>query len=280
MTGPLAQVSAALRALAREPLLHFLVIGSLIFAVDAVANPAIRTDKTIVVSAEMKNDLVRQFEDARGRPPTESELDTVIDAWLLNEVLYREARTLGLDKGDDMIRERIIHKMRLLIFSNIVVPEPTTADLQAWFDAHHDRYDEPERLNFFEVRVADPGEAGREHAEQTLQAIRSEAEGNDLRSQVRLYARRPAAAVDKAFGSGFADKLARLPTGTWSLIDADDGWHIVRIDAIEPGKPAAFAEVRDQIAAEWKQEQLRSLARDAVHKLGAHYDVQRLDKQG
>ena len=274
----MAKAWQALRALAREPLLHFLVLGALIFAADAIANPASRQDHIIAVTPEVRRDIAAQFQDKQGRPPTPAELEPLIDAWLLNEILYREARSLGLDRGDEMIRERITHKMRLLVFNNITVPDPSEDDLRAWFEAHRDRFDQPQRIDFFEVRVGEADADGERRAEQALKAIQNESEDEGLRDKVRIYQGRSTASVDLVFGPGFADSLLRLPRGVWSRIRSEHGWHIVRVDGATAAVPADFAAVRDQVADLWQQDRLRALARDAVNKLGAKYEIQRQDR--
>src|SRR5262245_38894831 len=113
-------------ALLREPLLHFLLIGSLLFAVHAVATPSISHERLIEIRPEVRQSIVDLYKSKRNTEPgselpagpSAEELERLIDVWVLNEVLYREAIAQGLDKGDEMIRERIIQKMRLLIFGN------------------------------------------------------------------------------------------------------------------------------------------------------------------
>lgn len=267
----------ALRAILREPLLHFLLLGAVIFAVDAVANPASKQAHVIAVTADLRRDLTAQFEEKQRRSPSPAELETLIDTWVTNEILYREAQALGLDKGDEMIRERITHKMRLIIFNNLIVNDPTEDELQAWFAVHRDRYDIPQRFDFFDVRVAGADAAGQRQAEDALHAIRSESETDELRGKVRVYRSRSATSVDQTFGIGFAQSLTHQPLKTWSAVSAADGWHIVRVDGISPAAPAEFEQVRDQVDEEWRQERVRELARSAVKQLGAKYTIQRQD---
>src|SRR5690348_11459665 len=99
-----------LTALLREPLLHFLAIGSLIFAANAAVAPSVGKDRVVEVTPEVRQSIVEVFRVERHRDPTPDELAPLIDGWILNEITYREALAQGLDKGDEMIRERIMQK--------------------------------------------------------------------------------------------------------------------------------------------------------------------------
>ncbi|MBK8175658.1 MAG: peptidyl-prolyl cis-trans isomerase [Rhodospirillales bacterium] len=272
-------MKTTLRSARREPLLHFLVLGLLILAVDAVAHPR-SGDRDIVVDAAVIRDLSTQFETSRGRPPTRPELNELIDGWTINEILYREGRALGLDKGDDMIRERVIHKMRLVVFNNVVIEPPTDAELRAWYEEHRSRFGEPERYDFFDVRVDGHGEEARRLAEETLRAITEGKEPESLRERVRVYRERPRETVVAAFDEAFADALTQLPRGEWQAVPYHDEWHIVRVDAIIAAKPVDFDLARQQIESEWHDDRQRHLALSAVKELGTNYEVHRPEEGG
>lgn len=127
----------------REPLLHFLALGLVIFTVDHLARPAADDQRVITIDEEVEGKVVSLFKEGRGRAPTDRELNRLIHCWLQHEVLYREALALGLDKGDEMIRERLILKMRMVVFNNIVVDSPAEDELPQWFEANRSRYDVP-----------------------------------------------------------------------------------------------------------------------------------------
>src|SRR5215470_897760 len=143
----------SLRALLHEPLVHFLAIGAVLFAVNAVVAPPVGKDKVIEVSPDVRQQIVDIFKRERNREPTSEELAPLLDGWILNEITFREALAQGLDKGDDMIRERIMQKMRLLIFGGLKVDDPTDAELRPWFEARRLRYDVPDLISFYEVPI-------------------------------------------------------------------------------------------------------------------------------
>src|SRR5262245_23611306 len=104
--GTQARESAfSLRALLREPLVHFLAIGAVLFAVNAAVAPSVGKERVIEVTPEARQKIVDVFKVERLRDPTQEEIGPLVDLWILNEITYREALSQGLDKGDEMIRE-------------------------------------------------------------------------------------------------------------------------------------------------------------------------------
>src|SRR5262245_11074690 len=143
------RASAAARFLSREPLLHFCLLGALIFPVDTVLHPPAKDDKVIVVTKAMRQSFIENFDEDKERVPSDAELEKMIESWVASEILYREGKTLAVDRGDDMIRDRVAYKLQLLIFDQIRVPQPTDEQLGAWFAENHERFDEPDRVGFY-----------------------------------------------------------------------------------------------------------------------------------
>ena len=123
-----------LRRFLREPLVHFLVLGGLLFAVlSFVGGGAGVADRKIVVTAADIGRLSQQFLRTWNRPPSAEELQNQIDSYIREEVLYRTALSLGLDKDDFIIRRRLRQKMEFLFEG--AIPEPQESDLRAYFHA-------------------------------------------------------------------------------------------------------------------------------------------------
>lgn len=267
------KLSLRFKGFLREPLIHFLAIGSLIFAANAAVAPSVSKDRLIEVTPEVRQSIVEVFQRERSRVPTEEELGPLIDLWIMNEITYREALGQGLDRGDEMIRERIMQKMRLLIFGNVAVAEPTRSELQQWLDDRRARYDRAEALSFFEVPIGGPETAA--EAAETLRQIQSGEEPEELRLRARVFSRRPRATVVEAFGSEFVDRLAALPRGEWQTLQSQTGWHIVRLDAVQSGHRVALDEVMDQVLYDAKQERIRTAAVATIREMGKSYVIRR-----
>src|SRR5262249_12489391 len=124
----------------REPLLHFVLLGGLLFLVDHILVAKADDPHTIVVGADVDKEAIETFQAARGRKPNAQELGALHRVWLDNEVLYREGLALQVDKGDPAIRERVIFKALSVVDSNVKLPPPDDKVLRAWFDGHRDKY--------------------------------------------------------------------------------------------------------------------------------------------
>lgn len=265
--------SVRLGRLLREPLLHFIAIGSLIFAANAAVAPSGNKDRLIEMTPEVRQSIVEVFQRERMRDPTAEELGPLIDLWIMNEITYREALAQGLDKGDEMIRERIMQKMRLLIFGNVAVPEPNKSELQQWLDSRRSRYDVAELISFFEVPFGGP-DAAIEAAEVARQ-IKSGDEPETVRLRAHVFAKRPRPALAEAFGKEFVDRLAALPRGEWQALQSSAGWHVVRLDDIQSGRQVALDEVMDQVLFDAKQERIRTAAVATIRQIGKSYVIRR-----
>jgi hypothetical protein len=163
---------AALRRWLREPALHFALIGAGLFSVHALVRRPASPDE-IVVSAAVAAELRREFERGNGRPPTPAEAQTLVDRFVDEEVLYREALAMGLDRGDVIIRRRLVQKLELLTRDLEPVPAPDEPQLREWLAAHAEDYREPERLSVRHVFVKSADDA---EARRLLRALQSGAD--------------------------------------------------------------------------------------------------------
>jgi hypothetical protein len=259
---------ASAQRLRSEPLLHFLAIGALVFAADAALHPPPKDERVITVSKALRQSFIDNFDEDKARAPSDAQLQTMIDSWVASEILYREGKSLGVDRGDDMIRDRIAYKLQLLIFDQIKLPQPSEERLRAWFEQNRERFDEPERVGFYLTPAADSGEATH-----WLEDISAGHESEELRERTRAILARPVTSLAPAFGEKFRDDLLALPQGTWAKLQSKEGWHIVRLDSRRPGDPAHFEDVRDEVLRQWRVDETRSRAWEAVNRLKASYTV-------
>jgi hypothetical protein len=261
-------ISAAARFLWREPLLHFVLLGALIFGVDAVLHPPPKDDKVITVTKAMRQSFIENFDEDKSRVPSDAELEKMIESWVASEILYREGKALGVDRGDDMIRDRVAFKLQLLIFDQIRVSQPTEDQLRAWFADNHERFDEQERVGFYLTPPTDEMTAQRQ-----LEEIQAQHESEDLQKQTRAILGRPVASLAASFGEGFRDALLTLPLGQWKILQSKDGWHVVRLDSRRAGVLASLDNVRDEAVRIWLTDETRKRAWEAVSRLKASYSV-------
>jgi len=266
--APSRPAASALSGFWREPLLHFLVLGALIFGADAILHPPAKDDREIVVTKALRQSFIENFDEDKERTPSSAELEKMIESWVASEILYREGKMLAVDRGDDMIRDRIAFKLQLLIFDQIRVAPPTEDELRAWFADNHQRFDEPERVGFYLTPPTDELTARRQ-----LEDIQAQRESETLQKQTRAILGRPVASLAASFGEDFRDAVLALPTGKWAVLQSKEGWHVVRLDSRRAGVLATLESVHDEAARIWQTDETRKRAWEAVTRLKATYNV-------
>lgn len=263
-----------LKRILREPLIQFMLMGAAIFAAHAAVTPAVPKERLIEVTPTVRQSIIDTFKTAHeGRAPQDEELKRLVDVWILNEITYREALAQGLDKGDDMIRDRITHKMRLLIFGGVQVKEPTPEELAAWYEKRRQEYDIPDLVSFIQVPFT--GANAEAEAKATVSEIQAGTEPQDVQMRAMIFAERPRQSLEPAYGKDFVDQLVALPKGQWQALKSTDGWEVVRLDTFTPGRRVELGEVAAQVAQAWKDEQRRIQGIAATRDLGNAYVIHR-----
>jgi hypothetical protein len=254
----------------REPLLHFIVLGGLLFALDHALNGKADETRTIVVGAEVDSEAVETFEAARGRKPNDQELQALHRVWLDNEVLYREGLALQVDKGDPAIRERVIFKALSVVDSNVKLPKVDDQVLRAWFEAHRDKYDEPARYDFEEAALS--GSNSEATVREFVTALNNGTPG-DAKAGLRVFKARPHSNLVDSYGAEFAKKLEATAPGAWQAIETRDGWRAMRLNAAAPAKPAVFEAVRGPVLQDWTDATASEQRTAAVRALAKKYTI-------
>jgi hypothetical protein len=259
----------------REPLLHFIAIGALLFALDHAVNGRAEDPRTIVIDAAVDTEARSVFQAARGRAPNDDELYALRRVWLDNEVLYREGLALEMDKGDKAIRDRVIFKSLSVINAGLKRPPIDDAGLRAWFEQRRDKYDEPARFDFLEaVLVGDASAAAAQAFAATLNRGQPEsAAAGDTQAGLRVFKGRPRANLEQSYGPEFTQALAALPLGAWHALPQRDGWRVVRLEAVIPGKPADFDALRGVVLQDWTDEVMAEQRAVALKAMAQKYTV-------
>jgi len=254
----------------REPLLHFVVLGGLLFAVDFFLVARKDDPRTIVVTADVDDEAKRLFKAARGRAPNPDELKALRERWIDNEVLYREGLALRVDQGDTAIRERVIFKSLSLIEAGIKPPPLDDGVLRHWFEAKRAKYDEPARFDFQEAVLSEDTTEVTVRA--FVDALNRGAPG-DTKAGLRVFKGRPRDNLVQSYGVEFAKALEEAPPGEWRALPAQGGVRAVRLDSIKPAQPADFESLRGVILHDWTDAVMAEQRTAAVRALGKKYVV-------
>jgi hypothetical protein len=224
-----------MRGLLREPLVHFLGLGALLFLLYGwVRGGVLDAPDEIVVSRWQLDSLQMQFERVRQRPPTPEEMQGLVDSWVREEVFYREGLAAGLDRDDPVVRRRVGQKIEFMMD---VAPQvaPTSAELQSWLDAHGDRYAIEPRYSLRQVYF-DPARHRERMDESIASALRALKAGNAVAGDSTLLPAALDAAtesdIERQFGAEFAESLKRLPVGEWQgPLKSAFGLHLAELSA-------------------------------------------------
>jgi peptidyl-prolyl cis-trans isomerase C len=264
----------------KDPLVHFLLIGAGLFALSAWRGEWIRGGRErIVITAEQ----VAQVRDAatllNGRAPTEDEVAALIEPTIRDEVLYREALALKLDRDDDEVRRRLVDKMNYLT-QDTADPAPTSeAELRKLYDESPARFETPELATFEQVffSPAERGDSVEAVAKAGIAALRSGRSPDEVGDHTPLrgsYENAPRDQVQVLFGDALAEAVFTLPPGDWTgPFKSDFGLHAVRLRARSARRLPPFEEIRDRVAAEFAADRRHERNEAEYRRMRAHYDV-------
>ncbi len=249
-----------MKRLLKEPLLHFLLLGAVLFAAYAVLPRGGAGDlgRIVVTQGKIEN-LRASFSRVWQRPPSPAELDGLVQDYIRDEVLAREAMALGLDKDDTIIRRRLRQKIEFISDDIAAQSEPTDAELSAYLTAHPDAFRVEQRFTFSQVYLNPEkhGDLARDTAQ--LLAQLNQAGGKADFSALgdpflleRQFTAAPASEVAKQFGEKFAVNLGGLVPGQWQgPVESGYGVHLVLVSERTDGRVPALADVRDAVRREW-----------------------------
>ncbi len=269
----------------REPLVHFLAIGAFLFAAYLWLNDpyATSTSTRIEVSANDIDLLRTRWMKQWQRPPTQPELESLIEAHIREEVLYREALALGLDKDDTIVRRRMAQKVEFLVADLAVPTEPDEAELRAYFQENQERYRQPVSLSFAHIYF-NPDRRGSSiqrdaQAElDRLQAVKESPERARERGDrfmlAHEYVEKSAPEIARDFGQAFVRRLVELEPETWQgPVASGYGLHLVYISDRTESRLPEFAAVREKVENDFLIDRRREVNELAYQRLRERYEI-------
>lgn len=266
--------------LLREPLLHFLVLGAALFGLFAgVGREGDPAERRIVVTAGTVRHLSALFERTWRRPPTPAELEGLVADHVREEILYREALALGLDRDDVIVRRRMRQKLELMAEGLGRSREPGDEELAAFAAARPERYAIEPRVTFRHVYVSRDrhGDEADTVAERWLAELGAGADPAGLGDPLPLPATFTDVSLSEAgrqLGDAFAARLGELPLGVWAgPVRSGLGLHLVRVEARSEARVPAIEEIRDAVVRDWRAAQAEAASAEMLRALRARYEV-------
>lgn len=279
-------IAMAISRLLREPLLHFLLLGAALFAVWSHLEPGASPDEAATEIRLTPDDVLAMwsfFNSQWQRAPTPEEFSRMVENKVQEEVLYREAVAMGLDKDDTIVKRRMAQKMQFLSEDVTAAYVPSDAELEAWYAANADKFVLPGRISFRQLYFSPDQRGQQAHADAQLalttldnQPVDSEVAASlgDTFMLQNYYADRTPEQVAKEFGPVFAQAVFRADTGGWQgPIESGFGWHLVFVDSFVPGRQPDFAEVVSEVNTAWLAQQKADAWRKAYDEMRGKYTV-------
>lgn len=282
----LGRFLSAMKRWLREPLLHFLLIGLVLFGLYAYKNrgrSGSQSPSQIVLSLDELATMEAYFESQWHRRPTPQEFQAMVEDKVKEEVLYREGLVMGLDKDDTIVKRRMAQKVQFLAEDVATAHEPSTAELKTWFEKNTEKFALPSRYSFRHIYFS-PDKRGRnahDDAAKALARIGGQPEDSALITPVadrfmfqNYYSDRTPGAIAKEFGPQFAVALEKVKPGSWQgPIESGFGWHLVFVDTVIPGRVPAFEEAESEVKTAWLGEQKAQAREKAYKSLRSKYTV-------
>ena len=258
----------------KEPLVHFLIAGALVFWLLSGRAPDLG-ERRIVVDERVVGGLVQRFNDSFRRPPSQDEIDAMIGDYVKDQVYYREALSLGLDQGDEVVVRRMRRKMESLAVADAEAAMPGDAELQALLDKDPARYVLDPQTSFEQVYLGADTPESRTAADAKLAQLRKGAAVSGVPAPLPARLDQSGESeITATFGDEFTLALRNLPQGQWSgPVASGLGLHLVRItERIAPQQPS-IASVRQRLENDWRAAAVAKAQDTAYTAMAKGYDV-------
>ena len=264
----------------RSPLLHFVVLGALLFGLYSLYGDKRQVQsKEIVVSAQQVELLASLWEKQWRRPPMPEELDGLVQSFIREEVLYREALAMGLDRDDTVVRRRLAQKIEFLAQDLATRGEPGEQELRTFFEEHPEIFEEPGRITFSHVyiNVDEHGNESFEVAAEVLERLRAGDDPDSLGDRFMLqrdYLRKSPAEVARHFGSQFAEEVFEIEPGEWQgPVQSGYGLHLVLVEGQEEPYLPSLEDVRAEVRDEFLSFRRREVDELFYNRLREGYEI-------
>jgi hypothetical protein len=269
--------------LIKDPLLHFLLIGALLFLVfELIKSPVGNLENSIVITRGDIDALQANFARTWQRPPTDDELQGLIEDKVREEIAYREAVAMGLDQGDSVIRRRLRMKMELIVEDVAGLSPPSDADLEAYLAENRESFRQQPQLSFMQVYLNSDKRGDRVEDDARKILARLSAAGSDadpesysdpnmLPKELPLYYIKD---IGRLFGVDFSGQILEVKPGEWTgPVWSSYGLHLVYVRERIEGRDPELHEVRKEVEREWSAKRRREFKEETYKKLRERYTV-------
>jgi hypothetical protein len=261
-------------SLRNRPVLLFVLFGALAFFLYVHVKPTDR--ETIRITTQTIDALVQQQESILQNPVTSEERKALVEGHIEDEILLREAYKRGFDKNDYRVRKRILNIMRSALSE--VVPEPSAAQLRAFYEENRERYLTSPSRSFEHIHFSFASTEQPEDPEQFLQKLRGLA---DISGMIKVstpmgnrFSKASFQTVAITFGKPFAQILFELPLNEWrGPIESFRGIHYVRVTATHDPELPPFEKMESYLRTDYFFQKSRESQLRKIEELRKNYEI-------
>ena len=268
-----------------EPLIQFLIIGACIYGAYALfgAPEEDFRDTRVHVDSARINAFISEWESRWNRPPTREEIDGLIQSYIKEDVLYRQAVVMGLNEDDPITRRRMAQKLEFLTSDLAMMVQPQEGELEQYFSENSELYRAPDRMTFSQV-FFNPDARGKTTLEEAAKALvqlqaagvpteESMQVGDGFMLQSDFVSVTPTEAA-RQMGTGFVEAVVQLEPGAWhGPVLSGYGVHLVYMYSYEKSPIAVFEEVQAAVLENWQLEQRDKFNADFLENLKTRYEI-------
>ncbi|MFT5806859.1 MAG: hypothetical protein ACI9LG_001131 [Moritella dasanensis] len=261
----------------QEPLIHFVIIASIIFFIYEALNKESINSHEILISESRIEQLTNEILKSKNRLPVAKEIDIAIESFALNEIYLREARELGLHQGDKIIERRLRQKMEYLLDEMASIQEPSSAELNRFYQDNIEQYKSPVTYSFTQIYVSTdrPKALLNKYIDDLWRLIEEGqtpfADTSMLPQQISLQSSQQ---IEHKFGQFFMLKLKELAVKTWSSpIDSGLGKYFVYITEKIEAAPKPFLSIKSELVDDWQYQRRKKFKQVYEEELMRRYDI-------
>jgi len=278
-------VSNPLTRLLKEPLIQFLILGAAIYGAYAVFGTPEEDyrDTTILVDSNRIDSMISEWERRWNRPPTRQEIDGLIQQYIKEDVLYRQAVAMGLNEDDPVTRRRMAQKLEFLTSDLSSMQEPAEGELEQFFVQNQESYQDPDMISFSHI-FFDPD--ARENAtlvdaEATLARLREKGEPGQEISELgdrfmlqNYFASATEMDIRRQLGSGFSEVVMELEPGQWhGPVLSGYGVHLVYVYDYFAAPVPVFKDVQARVLEDWHAKKREEFNAEFLENLKGRYEI-------
>ncbi len=257
----------------KEPLFHFLLIGTLLFVLFYITNPS-EDKEEIIIDTNLVAELTAKWGQKRNRQPTLNEVQGLINEYLEQEIFYREALKMNLDHNDEIVKRRLAQKMEFISDELAETLQPTEEMLQDYYKANKENYQKPAIFSLEQIYFSpDKRKDAYADAQKIINSNNISEKGDPL-SLPKKYEVVSGTKISVDFGTRFAQAIDTLKLNAWQgPVYSGFGVHLVKINEKTPAGYYAFDEIKRNVVLDYNFNANNQFKTDLLNSLLKNYEV-------